>query len=1378
MLALDGQGLTHDQFCYHLAAPLGSGVPPLDACADVSPVPGVHLTRFAHVWGGVAYQLTVTRNADGWRPLPGEDTRTAGPFDLTTVANTTTVNVTDRGLKVTLTDGPFNPVGGACWELEDDVRFAAIRCDSADGALDGSTSFPGVPDGLYRLRETTIPANSIRVGTRQVSSPSDVTIDGASYCTVCVSVQLVNQHHDAVSDGCVAASATVRFNDGFGGFSDVPGDLGPVCSDLDGLISFGFDWPVVSDVTLNVQRSGVAVGSPHFTLGAGYHQFDVTVPDPARLVVHGVGEDGQPLPAPFDCGAPVLFARSDCVFEGVVGTQVQVGLPAAAGYVAPAGFTWTLSSLTDTRTVQWPRAQVTVHRVGASGRYCVVLTDTASVAAGDFQCSNATGGDIVLRAMSAGTYTLAEVSAPPGHQVAGAVTVTLVDGQAVNVDLVEHTALTVRLDDYFSAVPGGCFQLEASDHTLYGRCDGDDGANDGATGFVNVPDGSYRLRETTVPSGHVRIASRPVTVPGDVTVDGRKCTACLSVRMLDLNHNPISDACMNLAPGVDTIAGIPGGGDHVERPVGCEDLDGLISFGYQDFSYLSPGSPGFPATWPVVVRRSGVVVAANASVTLTPGSAIQELMVPDPVFPDLTVHLKGQSGFGSTDVGGGCFELEASDHTTYHRCDVDDGSTDGSTGFVGVPHDVYRLRETTIPSGWTRVATQSVTVPGTVDVSSPICDRCATVRLVNQNHVPIFDGCLSFPAGLTFYDDTESFPLDEDVPLGCQDLDGLVSVELPANPDGTPPFLGDTAGWPAVVRRSGIDVGMVWLTPSPTGATGIQEFTVADPARLVVHGVGEDGQPLPAPFDCGAPVLFARSDCVFEGVVGTQVQVGLPAAAGYVAPAGFTWTLSSLTDTRTVQWPRAQVTVHRVGASGRYCVVLTDTASVAAGDFQCSNATGGDIVLRAMSAGTYTLAEVSAPPGHQVAGAVTVTLVDGQAVNVDLVEHTALTVRLDDYFSAVPGGCFQLEASDHTLYGRCDGDDGANDGATGFVNVPDGSYRLRETTVPSGHVRIASRPVTVPGDVTVDGRKCTACLSVRMLDLNHNPISDACMNLAPGVDTIAGIPGGGDHVERPVGCEDLDGLISFGYQDFSYLSPGSPGFPATWPVVVRRSGVVVAANASVTLTPGSAIQELMIPDPVFPDLTVHLKGQSGFGSTDVGGGCFELEASDHTTYHRCDVDDGSTDGSTGFVGVPHDVYRLRETTIPSGWTRVATQSVTVPGTVDVSSPICDRCATVRLVNQNHVPIFDGCLSFPAGLTFYDDTESFPLDEDVPLGCQDLDGLVSVELPANPDGTPPFLGDTAGWPAVVRRSGIDVGMVWLTPSPTGDTGIQEFTVADP
>ena len=931
---------------------------------------------------------------------------------------------------------------------------------------------------------------------------------------------------------------------------------------------------------------------------------------------------------------------------------------------------------------------------------------------------------------------------------------------SVVVRLIDPPLLTVLR----GGAPGACFELEALDGTRRQRCDAADGQNDGTTRFLGQPDGDYVLRETTTPAGRTRIATRMVTVPGEVDVGGHICDACITVRVVDANFLPVGDACLSFPPGVEH--GQFFGTSDVEEPIGCQDLDGLISFGYVELLF-----PLFPTTWPVIVRRSGIPVANRTIVTGS--TSIQQLIAPDPVTPDLAVHVAEADG---DPVNGACFEVQST-----IRCDADDGFADGTTEFPSLPNGAHRLRQTTVPAGTERVAGRSVNIPGDVTLTTERCTACVTVRVLDQAQQPVTDACLSFPVGFDVGSPVQGWPLEEELALGCTDPDGLVSIgfvdDTPVSwdfwgnlrYDAPRPFIF-TNPWAVVVRRTGSTVARE-VVVNPTVDSAIQDVVLPRPARLTIHSLGEDSSPITGCWDAfRLPQFWGVASCteVVDTIAGTDllVQPGTP-PAGYVGPRAFEFTPTSVNHEVTVQWPRASVTVHRAGAASPYCVLMTDVASLAPGDFQCSDASGGDVRLLAMSAGTYTIQELNPPAGHGPADTVTVTLVNGEEETVDLVEQASLTLRR----GGAPGACFELETAGGTKRQRCDAADGQNDGTTSFLGLPDGDYVLRETTVPTGRTRISTRMVTAPGELDLGGGACDACITVRVVDANQNPVGDACLSFPPGMDhlTLFGVT----EVEYPIGCQDLDGLISFGY-----VEPILPQFPSTWPVIVRRSGIAVANRTIVTGS--TSIQQLTAPDPVTPDLTVRVAEADGDA---VNGACFEVQST-----IRCDADDGFVDGATLFLSFPDGAHRLRQTTVPVGSTRVAGRSVTVPGDITVTSEHCTACVSIRVLDQAQQPVTDACLSFPVGFDVGSPEQGWPLEEELALGCTDPDGLVSAgfvdDTPVSwdfwgnlrYDAPRPFLF-TNPWAVVVRRSG-SVVATGVVVNPTVDSAIQNVVVPDP
>ena len=778
------------------------------------------------------------------------------PVTLAAGANSVTVSVPDQaGMAVRLSHGVFHDPG-ACWQITDDLGghgdIDMHRCDAADGANDGITTFPGLPDGVYVLRQTVTPSGLVRTATQMVTAPgiTDITSDHCfSWCNT-VMLRAQGDNAPIVLDGCLSLPAGLLITNQFGGFRELTADEPLGCADLDGLIAFPLELgtPVWIDDTIgwrvNIRRSGVLVAGAVLLPSANSSAIqEITVPDPARFVVHAVGENGQPLPAPFDCGAPAGFARSDCVFTGVKGTEIGVGLPAAQGYVAPQGFTWTLTSMTDSTTVQWPRAEVLVTRRNSdgsptTGRFCVAIADLSGTG-NDFGCAapSASESRVVFKVMTASTWQIDEVETPAGEPPAESVTLTLANGESAAVVLrAGNSTLSVlgvpqKYGDACAELrePGAVPDLWGEIPTVATSCD-----NDPATGFALGPvvARSYELFITDLPLWYA-----PVVVP------------------------------VTLAAGANSV---------------------------------------------------------TVSVPDQAGMAVRLLSDP----------------FSA--VGGACWQVtddpQGNGDVDMRRCDASDGAADGVTTFPGLADGTYILRQMTIPAGTVRVPTQDVTSPGMIEVTTYLCELCVTawLRSSSENQPFALDACAT-PSAIVrvhFPSDGGHEDAEHELDHQCVDLDGAIGFGFAGGGGfGDYEVVSDVT---LALTRSGISVGNQSFA---LGGTGYHELQVvlSDVAQLIVHAVGEDGQPLPASFDCGAPQGFPRSDCVIVGVMGTLVPVGLPAAPGYAAPRGFTWTPTSATESITVQWPRASVTVHRwiptFGGDHHFCVLLTDTASVAPGDY-------------------------------------------------------------------------------------------------------------------------------------------------------------------------------------------------------------------------------------------------------------------------------------------------------------------------------------------------------------------------------------------------------------------------------------------------------------
>ena len=221
---------------------------------------------------------------------------------------------------------------------------------------------------------------------------------------------------------------------------------------------------------------------------------------------------------------------------------------------------------------------------------------------------------------------------------------TVVPGDAVSLVAVNYVLppagnLTVRTVDAETGAiaAGGCFQLipTASDDQPYDSCDADDGATDGRTRFIDIPNGAYTLRQTSAAFGFAPAADQAVEIAGrsiDMAVSADALGA-IDVR---------SQRCADTSEAVDLTVGDPvrravvGDGTEVgmsaatPMAAGCEPVAAEVLITPADGEPLSivTGDDGRAVPVPVVPTASDatphlVQVAGTditASVQVQPGA--------------------------------------------------------------------------------------------------------------------------------------------------------------------------------------------------------------------------------------------------------------------------------------------------------------------------------------------------------------------------------------------------------------------------------------------------------------------------------------------------------------------------------------------------------------------------------------------------------------------------------------------------------------------------------------------------------------------------------------------------------------------------------------
>lgn len=270
-----------------------------------------------------------------------------------------------------------------------------------------------------------------------------------------------------------------------------------------------------------------------------------------------------------DSGADGITTFADITPGSYVVRQTQ---PPSGGF-ALGGSTATVvnpgESVTVTITNELRPGSVLIRTTDEAGQAladaCYVLNQDDrtryNVCDNDANDGNMAPGVILLSAVIAGDYVLAETQPPAGYLPASDQEVTVAGNQRTQVAVVnapvppaERTGdlRVFKVDANGNALAGSCFALiNAEGRLLFPACDSDDGADDGIILLQAVAVGDYTLRETRRPSADYEpAADQAVRVAEGVTTDVEVENFLRLGRILILKTNPsgspLANACFDL----------------------------------------------------------------------------------------------------------------------------------------------------------------------------------------------------------------------------------------------------------------------------------------------------------------------------------------------------------------------------------------------------------------------------------------------------------------------------------------------------------------------------------------------------------------------------------------------------------------------------------------------------------------------------------------------------------------------------------------------------------------------------------------------------------------------------------------------------------------
>ncbi|MEZ4561361.1 MAG: SpaA isopeptide-forming pilin-related protein [Thermomicrobiales bacterium] len=616
-------------------------------------------------------------------------------------------------LVVFVEDEQGNPLGGACFTLDNGVDPLLEVCDQGD---DGRLNIPDLPAGDYTIVQTDAASG------QQLASEQRVTVTSGQSVDLTVTNPAEGAPVMPTPEGSAPETpAPVTPEPGQGetgsvelqAFDDagapIPGQcyvltgaagqFGPFCDDGEGDSS---GEPGIVSVT------GLPAGSYEAVL-------QTSADEPA--VEQAQRADTR---------------RSVTVGRGNRPTRAQFRV----------------------RAQQNRRGDLLIRVRDQDGRYlanaCFALTPNGDANPVAEVCDNGNGdqnsnnGRILLTGLRTGRYTLTQTSAPTGYQTAGNQNVRIQGGSVTEITVTnqavqdQSASIEVRtVDANGDLLFGACYVLMKGNQSSE-ACAADTGA-DGITRFADIAPGSYVVRQTQAPSGFAPGGSTATVVdPGErvtVTITNELRPGSLLIRTTNQAGEPLGDACFALNRD-----------DRTRYNVCDNDAnDGNMAQGIILLSSVTAGDYLLVETRP----PAGYQPASDQAVTINGNQRTQAAVINAPIPPaertgDLRVFKVDLNGNA---LAGSCFTLvDGSGRLLYPACDSDDGADDGVILLTGVAIGDYTLRETRRPSAdyetaadlTVRIA-ESVTTD--VEVENALRLGRILIRKSNPSGAPLANAC-------------------------------------------------------------------------------------------------------------------------------------------------------------------------------------------------------------------------------------------------------------------------------------------------------------------------------------------------------------------------------------------------------------------------------------------------------------------------------------------------------------------------------------------------------------------------------------------------------------------------------------------------------------
>ena len=887
------------------------------------------------------------------------------------------------------------------------------------------------------------------------------------------------------------------------------------------------------------------------------------------------------------------------------------------------------------------------------GGACFQLIQDGQVVAESCDINDAfpNNGNTGFFGVPSGTYTLHQSTTPEGSQPIADQDVQVPGGDEQTV-VVQAAApaeptpeptgdiVVLRQDADGNPVGGACFQLLDAGGQVVGDpvCDEDgDVADDGRTGFSNIPAGTYTLQETRTPDGYEPAADTQIQVTADQATDV-----------------PVQSAL------------IP-----VEAPT----------------EVPTEISTEIPTEVPTEEASPTEIPTEEAAPTEVP----TEEAIPG----DLIVTLQDQA---NTPIGGACFELHQGDTVLGPICDSDDPFPDnGNTGFFGVPSGTYTLHQSTVPEGTQAIPDQEVQVPAgdgqTVIVQAPA--SAEPTSEASPTEVP--EGEATEPAppatgGNVVVDVPQDVAAQGEV---CVELNTTGGIGMLNAPNACNNAEGDAAPSPDQIVLQEVPAGnyamqvtegpdeLVNADPQPVTVVEGETAQVAlqgepEPVPGILPVVAVDGNDVPLPGACWTlsnDTYDSGSLCddgsnggtegdgqvQFEGLVpGEYILTEDQAPAGYspVDPVNVT-VGEGTNEAQRVRHEAATSTVTITTTDANGTPLAGACYAIDGGDPVCDgDDADGFVTIEGVGSGDHTVSQTTTPDGFQPADDQPLLVNAPDAANIsfanDPVTGSVVITTTDANSVPLPGACYAIDGGDPV----CDGDDA--DGVVTIDGLSLGDHTISQTTPPEGYQQAADQPVTVTADgpaaITIQAVVLTGGISIEVIDPDGVPVAGVCYTIDNG----------------DVQCDDdpTDGDLTPGMIVIGGLSLGDhlvtlQSVPDGFKLPAEGQTVGVGASA---VSPVQFQLARVAPATGALDVTIQMDTEDAVPNV-----CVVLTNSTDATVLGpfCDGDENDTNDQSGVIGI--DGLAL------GSWTVSLADGTEIPGgdVANANAPSVDILADQR-----------------------------------------------------------------------------------------------------